>query len=393
MIWAIGDVHGMFDALKRIMTEIRLVEDETGEAVEKIVFIGDYIDHGPSSKEVADLVRNPVYPTAALMGNHEDMALRMVRPDPEFLAHFGDMWMMNGGAETLMSIADRPGAEFRALRERLNTSAPSWLFAEPAAKYDIPRRYARFLSSLRYTHQESVRVHGRETSFVFMHALPNPALPVSDQLVGNHAAFNRHLAVLRAALPPPKAPDPAEPLLSCLDHSLIWGRDYGFDTGYGGSVIVHGHTPTPYYKRLYRQVPKPGLEPLWAQFASFPEADLAPFLFSRFPGARLSKVEPPERPPAALVADPDSRGWWDHGLHFAYETGGDLGVEAINIDTGAVLGGVLTALGLSERYLDEGYLVFLSCPSGGNRRQAQTKVFRRSVRISRLGGPSGPAAG
>ena len=49
MIWAIGDIHGMFDPLKRLLAEIRLME-ESDDPLERVIFIGDYIDHGPSSK-------------------------------------------------------------------------------------------------------------------------------------------------------------------------------------------------------------------------------------------------------------------------------------------------------------------------------------------------------
>jgi hypothetical protein len=323
MIWVIGDIHGMFDPLKRIMTEIRLIEDETGEAVERLVFIGDYVDHGPSSKEVLDLVRRPPWPAVALMGNHEDMAVRTCRPDPDFLAEFGDMWILNGAAETCLSLVDRPGPDFSALAERL--SRPSlWLPADASpGGIAIPDKYYRFLRGLRYSHLETVDAGGRPVDFVFMHALPNPAMSVRSQLIPNHAAFNRHLAALRLAMSPGVPPDHLEPLGAFLDHSMIWCRSYDFDRGYGGAVIVHGHTPTFYYQKIYGQSPGPASGDVWDQFSLFPVQSSAPFLFSRSPGARLAKTEPPDPPPPALSPGRGGRGWFERGGHFSYQTLGD----------------------------------------------------------------------
>ncbi|MDR0355331.1 MAG: metallophosphoesterase, partial [Deltaproteobacteria bacterium] len=74
MIWAIGDIHGMFDPLKRLLERIR--EFDKPEDPAKVIFLGDYIDHGPSSKETLDLVMRLDLEKVCLAGNHEDMALR-----------------------------------------------------------------------------------------------------------------------------------------------------------------------------------------------------------------------------------------------------------------------------------------------------------------------------
>jgi serine/threonine protein phosphatase 1 len=103
MIWAIGDIHGMFDPLQRLLAEIRLCQSDE-EPIEKIVFIGDYIDHGPSSKEVIDLIRRLDYETVLLMGNHEDMALRFIKQDLCYLKANGNTWLANGVADTYLSL-------------------------------------------------------------------------------------------------------------------------------------------------------------------------------------------------------------------------------------------------------------------------------------------------
>ena len=75
MIWIIGDIHGMFDPLKRLLSSIREFEEKQNDPVSKIIFLGDYIDHGQSSKEVIDLIQRLDYEKVCLAGSHEDLAL------------------------------------------------------------------------------------------------------------------------------------------------------------------------------------------------------------------------------------------------------------------------------------------------------------------------------
>ncbi|MDR1872384.1 MAG: metallophosphoesterase, partial [Deltaproteobacteria bacterium] len=51
MIWVIGDIHGMIYPLERILEAIRQY-DQDEEKVDKVIFLGDYIDHGHYSREV-----------------------------------------------------------------------------------------------------------------------------------------------------------------------------------------------------------------------------------------------------------------------------------------------------------------------------------------------------
>lgn len=75
--FAIGDIHGDIHALFRLLSKFpELDADDT------IVFLGDYIDRGPRSKDVVDFVRKLPSETKAkvicLRGNHEDAWLRVV---------------------------------------------------------------------------------------------------------------------------------------------------------------------------------------------------------------------------------------------------------------------------------------------------------------------------
>jgi serine/threonine protein phosphatase 1 len=69
--YVIGDVHGCHFELCELIA--RILMDCQGKDY-KLIFVGDYVDRGPKSKEVVDLVRKlQSEGHIALMGNHEDM--------------------------------------------------------------------------------------------------------------------------------------------------------------------------------------------------------------------------------------------------------------------------------------------------------------------------------
>src|SRR5688572_6473734 len=91
---AIGDVHGCCTAL----TALWRVVQPTGR--DTVVFLGDYVDRGPESRQVLDLlVAEAARPNRIfLRGNHEIMMLHAA--ENPFQA---DSWKDCGGLETLMS--------------------------------------------------------------------------------------------------------------------------------------------------------------------------------------------------------------------------------------------------------------------------------------------------
>ena len=104
MIWVIGDIHGMLDPLKKIITEIRKLHYLCSQEVEKIIFLGDYIDYGPSSKEVIELLLGLEFDTVFLAGNHEDLFLQYLRNSDLFKKYGNIYFRGNGGQETLYSF-------------------------------------------------------------------------------------------------------------------------------------------------------------------------------------------------------------------------------------------------------------------------------------------------
>lgn len=90
----IGDVHGHYEGLCRLLDLISPTADD------RLYFLGDLVDRGPSSASVVELVRQCRY--GALRGNHEDMMLltfegKQINPARLFV------WSNSGGDETLAS--------------------------------------------------------------------------------------------------------------------------------------------------------------------------------------------------------------------------------------------------------------------------------------------------
>ena len=100
---AIGDIHGCCSALTALWRIVAPSERDT------VVFLGDYVDRGPESRQVLDLlVAEAARPNRIfLRGNHEIMMLHAA--ENPFHA---DSWKDCGGLETLMSYGVRGGHDW-----------------------------------------------------------------------------------------------------------------------------------------------------------------------------------------------------------------------------------------------------------------------------------------
>jgi serine/threonine protein phosphatase 1 len=72
---AIGDIHGCPDQLLEILEKAKEYPDY------KLIFLGDYIDRGPDSEKVLNILQNE--DTIFLQGNHENMLIEDVTFHPE----------------------------------------------------------------------------------------------------------------------------------------------------------------------------------------------------------------------------------------------------------------------------------------------------------------------
>lgn len=104
-VYAVGDVHGCLDHLKRMHEAISMdLLEEPPEDVH-IVYLGDYVDKGVDSRGVLDYLverkfRRDGIQKTFLMGNHEVYTVDCMR-DPE--GPWGDSWLHWGGIATLKS--------------------------------------------------------------------------------------------------------------------------------------------------------------------------------------------------------------------------------------------------------------------------------------------------
>jgi serine/threonine protein phosphatase 1 len=129
--YVIGDIHGCLRPLQRLLKKI------APQPGEEVVFIGDYIDRGPQSREVVEYLLGLPYRCVFLLGNHERMLLDYLTGND------GGIYLPNGGLATLQSyggdFANIPPAHlsfFHALRPMYET--PGFLFVHAGIRPMVP---------------------------------------------------------------------------------------------------------------------------------------------------------------------------------------------------------------------------------------------------------------
>jgi serine/threonine protein phosphatase 1 len=189
VLYAIGDIHGRADLLADAMARIDADRERADRAPKETeIYLGDYIDRGPDSKTVVEMMvaRAKSARVVALRGNHETLMAAHLAGRLPFAA-----WRALGGVETLLSY----GLDPAALRH------PDGPRPEALAGR-LPAEHRRFLAQLRPLH-----VVG---GYCFVHAGLRPGVALDQQadadLVGIREPFLGHRS------------------------------DHGF-------IVVHGHTP------------------------------------------------------------------------------------------------------------------------------------------------------
>ena len=97
MRFVIGDIHGCHKTLDKLLGILSPSKSDT------IYFLGDYIDRGPDSKAVFDIIFDTIdsgIEVIALRGNHEDMLLKSINSNM-----ISTIWInKNGGWTTLKNF-------------------------------------------------------------------------------------------------------------------------------------------------------------------------------------------------------------------------------------------------------------------------------------------------
>lgn len=128
LTYAIGDIHGHLDLLRRAQDAIA---GHAGASSHRVICLGDYVDRGPDAKDVVETLMALTAGSRwiCLKGNHEDLmveALRDGRPDAM------DRWIANVGDATLASYGGWGGVPPAHLL---------WLEALPLYHLDAHRLY------------------------------------------------------------------------------------------------------------------------------------------------------------------------------------------------------------------------------------------------------------
>lgn len=203
--WIIGDIHGMVDPLQALINQL------DNATLDKFVFTGDYIDHGPSSKAVLDLIMALGDKAIPLIGNHEHLLLQTLFDD-KFKERWGTrIWEENAAESTIRSFGCKTIAEFAA---------------------QVEPKYLDFLKGLRCFHVESFANTKSAIKFLIVHGGVMPGLPLAEQLaVNDYLAHNQLMDAHRL----------------WIEDSFIWIRTDFFAADpnhWDGYVVIHGHTPT-----------------------------------------------------------------------------------------------------------------------------------------------------
>jgi serine/threonine protein phosphatase 1 len=131
--YAVGDVHGRLDLLRLALADIAA---DAHDVSFRVVFLGDYVDRGPDSRGVVELLmslQSAGWSAVCLKGNHEDLMLRAVDSgSPHALAR----WLSFGGGATLRSYGLDPHEELAIPRAHLR-----WLSGLPLTTGDAHRVY------------------------------------------------------------------------------------------------------------------------------------------------------------------------------------------------------------------------------------------------------------
>jgi serine/threonine protein phosphatase 1 len=189
-IYAIGDVHGCADLLDRFLMRIDAHQSAHPAFRPVEIFLGDYIDRGPASREVLDRLsaRSRTRETVCLKGNHEAF-LEDFLNDPAILSE----WRHYGGLETLLSYGLVPSVNMELAEQKRLAATFSQV---------LPLSHRLFLGSLRPSFTCG--------DYFFVHAGARPGVPLAKQR--------------------------EEDLLWIREDFLLCETDFS-------KIVVHGHTP------------------------------------------------------------------------------------------------------------------------------------------------------
>ena len=160
--YAVGDIHGRLDLLDAMLSKVEcdLAERKPRRAL--LLFLGDIIDRGPSSSQAIERLRTYRHPSlrmVCLMGNHEEVLLRLLSGERGIL----DSWLRFGGAECLESY----GVDAQTILPMQESEALA------AIKRAVPEAHRKFIAGFADTL--------RFGDYLFVHAGIRPSIDLTMQ--------------------------------------------------------------------------------------------------------------------------------------------------------------------------------------------------------------------
>lgn len=203
-LYAIGDIHGRLDLLTQLLEQIGEMETASPSDRAILVFLGDYIDRGPDSRGVIELLLNGLpenFEPVFLRGNHEEMLWETLQSHEYF--HF---WALNGGIATARSYG-----------VQIADDVPVHLLDSVAISRDlveaVPQSHKDFI--------EALQIRAEAGDYLFVHAGIRPNVPIEAQT-------DRDCLLIR-------------------NEFLSFQGDFG-------KIVVHGHTPVPEPESLHNRI-------------------------------------------------------------------------------------------------------------------------------------------
>lgn len=191
-VYAIGDIHGRFDLLERLL---KLIDDDAVSSQHTVlkIFLGDYIDRGLQSRQVLEKLvhlQHHEKPTPIFLSGNHEMVMHTLLGDTD-ITLMSD-WLRYGGRETLLSYGVTLPVE---------TPPDALHKLQLALGEKVPAAHIAFLNSLKRS--------ATLGDYFFCHAGVRPGVPLDEQ----------------------------------TERDLAWIRnEFMHHTGNHGKIIVHGHT-------------------------------------------------------------------------------------------------------------------------------------------------------
>lgn len=162
IVYAIGDVHGCFNAMIDLLKKIQEDRKQRPEEKSTIVFLGDLIDRGPASRQIIEfLIRfNPNWTNVVyLRGNHEEVMLDVLSGNVSAMRS----WFEFGGKDCARSYGVDNFGQLHINPDHIMM----------ALQRNVPKEHLTFLDSF----SDAFQFGG----YLLVHAGIKPKVAIEDQ--------------------------------------------------------------------------------------------------------------------------------------------------------------------------------------------------------------------